>query len=255
MSVRLGFAVAAFLDPEILIVDEVLAVGDAEFQKKAIGKMQDISSGEGRTVLFVSHNMASIQNLCKSGLFLQNGTVKLLSDDINEVINLYLKQVKSQTLIPISERKDRQGEGRIYFTDFKVIDKENSKISIITSGQDISILFAYDVKGNHTLDDVTVAVSFRRSDGFMVSVLSTEYYLANFNNVKGQGLFSCKINQFPFSVGEYSVNIMIREKGIIQDWIADAAIIEVENGDFYGTGQVNPSSHPGVLLKHEWSSI
>ena len=78
MMVRLGFAVAAHLDPEILVVDEVLAVGDAEFQKKAIGKMQDVSRGEGRTVLFVSHNMASVKQLCKSGIVLQNGSVRMI---------------------------------------------------------------------------------------------------------------------------------------------------------------------------------
>ena len=93
MTVRLGFAVAAFLDPEILVVDEVLAVGDAEFQKKAIGKMQDVSHGEGRTVLFVSHNMASIRNLCKTGVLLENGGVKRIGE-IEDVVNLYLEDNK-----------------------------------------------------------------------------------------------------------------------------------------------------------------
>ena len=90
MTVRLGFAVAAFMEPEILVVDEVLAVGDAEFQKKAIGKMQDVSKGEGRTVLFVSHNMGSIRALCHSGVLLENGTVKYRNDDINKVVDIYL---------------------------------------------------------------------------------------------------------------------------------------------------------------------
>lgn len=90
MMVRLGFAVAAHLDPEILVVDEVLAVGDAEFQKKAIGKMQDVSKGEGRTVLFVSHNMASIRALCKTGVLLEYGSVKY-SGEINDVVDYYLE--------------------------------------------------------------------------------------------------------------------------------------------------------------------
>lgn len=89
MTVRLGFAVAAHLEPDILVVDEVLAVGDAEFQKKAIGKMQDVSRGEGRTVLFVSHNMASIQNLCKTGVLLENGSIKT-TGIVDEVINAYV---------------------------------------------------------------------------------------------------------------------------------------------------------------------
>lgn len=89
MTVRLGFAVAAHLEPEILVVDEVLAVGDAEFQKKAIGKMQDVSQGEGRTVLFVSHNMASIRALCKTGILLDNGMIKC-TGEINDVVDTYL---------------------------------------------------------------------------------------------------------------------------------------------------------------------
>ena len=90
MMVRLGFAVAAHLDPEILVVDEVLAVGDAEFQKKAIGKMKDVSQGEGRTVLFVSHNMASVRTLCHSGVLLENGSVKSIGG-INKIVEEYLQ--------------------------------------------------------------------------------------------------------------------------------------------------------------------
>ncbi len=89
MTVRLGFAVAAFLDPEILVVDEVLAVGDAEFQKKAIGKMKDVSTGEGRTVLFVSHNMASVKALCTRGVMLENGMVKFMGG-IKDTVDYYI---------------------------------------------------------------------------------------------------------------------------------------------------------------------
>ena len=89
MTVRLGFAVAAFLEPEILVVDEVLAVGDAEFQKKAIGKMKDVSQGQGRTVLFVSHNMDSVRNLCKSGIVLKNGEIEFIGT-ANEAVDTYL---------------------------------------------------------------------------------------------------------------------------------------------------------------------
>jgi len=92
MMVRLGFAVAAHLDPEILVVDEVLAVGDAEFQKKAIGKMQDVSKGEGRTVLFVSHNMASVRALCKRGILLEDGTMKY-EGEVNDVVDMYQNKI------------------------------------------------------------------------------------------------------------------------------------------------------------------
>ena len=97
MYVRLAFAVAAHLEPEILIVDEVLAVGDAEFQKKAIGKMQDVSRNDGRTVLFVSHNMTAIKNLCKAGIFLENGLIKH-SGEINYIVNKYLAEASVQEI-------------------------------------------------------------------------------------------------------------------------------------------------------------
>ena len=108
MMVRLGFAVAAHLDPEILVVDEVLAVGDAEFQKKAIGKMQDVSRGEGRTVLFVSHNMASVQRLCHNGLLLENGAVKF-AGNISDTISTYLSDeiVQSEYINPNPNVKDK----------------------------------------------------------------------------------------------------------------------------------------------------
>ncbi|MDR1653394.1 MAG: ABC transporter ATP-binding protein [Prevotellaceae bacterium] len=94
MTVRLGFAIAAHLDPEILVVDEVLAVGDAEFQKKAIGKMQDVSRGEGRTVLFVSHNMAAVENLCKTSILMEDGFIAY-TGKVNDAISRYLKTNKT----------------------------------------------------------------------------------------------------------------------------------------------------------------
>jgi lipopolysaccharide transport system ATP-binding protein len=138
MMVRLGFAVAAHLDPEILVVDEVLAVGDAEFQKKAIGKMQDVSKGEGRTVLFVSHNMTAVKSLCKRGIMIENGLI-VDTGDIESVVSHYLKgdskidnhkiwtnpAIKKDgfELLEIGVRK-RGGE----YTDIMRVDQENELI-------------------------------------------------------------------------------------------------------------------------------
>lgn len=103
MTVRLGFAIAAHLEPEILVVDEVLAVGDAEFQKKAIGKMQDVSRGEGRTVLFVSHNMAAVKNLCHTGLYMENGQVKYMGN-INDTIDYYLSNTEIKPTVELDKK-------------------------------------------------------------------------------------------------------------------------------------------------------
>ncbi|MBZ4036556.1 ATP-binding cassette domain-containing protein [Flavobacterium sp. 17A] len=124
MTVRLAFAVAAFLEPEILVIDEVLAVGDAEFQKKAIGKMQDISRGEGRTVLFVSHNMAAVKSLCTKGVVMEYGKIKLISD-IEHAVSYYLSgdsEIINQKVFTNGYEKD----------EFKL-----EKISIKNKGKDI----------------------------------------------------------------------------------------------------------------------
>ncbi len=122
MTVRLGFAIAAHLEPEILVVDEVLAVGDAEFQKKAIGKMQDVRKSEGRTVLFVSHNMAAVRSLCKTGVVLNQGRIAF-DGNINKAIEYYLKQGFLQTeekmCETISQKKD--------FIDIHKISLNNSQ--------------------------------------------------------------------------------------------------------------------------------
>ena len=140
MIVRLGFAVAAHLDPEILVVDEVLAVGDAEFQRKAIGKMQDVSQGEGRTVLFVSHNMASMQRLCKRGVLLDKGSIQYMGD-INSTIDTYLREndFKSSTILSFLKNKTNLVEiheitingSQLNTVD---IDEQNRSLQIMVKG-------------------------------------------------------------------------------------------------------------------------
>jgi len=159
MTVRLGFAIAAHLDPEILVVDEVLAVGDAEFQKKAIGKMQDVSRGEGRTVLFVSHNMAAIENLCNCSLVIENGKI-IFNGGVKESIEYYLESNISETaniikgiqiynsFLEISQIKVNGSE-----SNHIVIDQERNTISLEINGKlthDLTMeleMYMFDMRG------------------------------------------------------------------------------------------------------------
>ena len=147
MTVRLGFAVAAFLEPEILVVDEVLAVGDAEFQKKAIGKMKDVSQGEGRTVLFVSHNMASIKQLCKTGIVLENGMVKY-TGGTNDAVNFYLDGYVSD----VDDVSFADCEG---FKSFRNDDGSSRELEILS----VERLSPYKMD---TLDDCRFRVKVRK---------------------------------------------------------------------------------------------
>lgn len=161
MTVRLGFAIAAHLDPEILVVDEVLAVGDAEFQKKAIGKMQDISQGQGRTVLFVSHNMASIKALCKSGVLLENGNVSFLGT-AEDTINRYLAiNIESQSGdMSLVNRTDRRGTGkmRVIRVDFRNIN--NDLVDELFYAQYLKIEISFTKDNDVDLSNLIVSCGF-----------------------------------------------------------------------------------------------
>lgn len=144
MMVRLGFAVAAHLDPEILVVDEVLAVGDVEFQKKAIGKMQDVSKGEGRTVLFVSHNMASIRALCRHGIILQNGKI-LEQGDIDPIVSMYLRGNNTLDNYKIWEQP-LQGKDGFELLEIGVRPKHGQYTDIMRVTDDLEIVVRYRLK-------------------------------------------------------------------------------------------------------------
>ncbi len=145
MTVRLGFAIAAHLEPEILVVDEVLAVGDAEFQKKAIGKMQDVSKGEGRTVLFVSHNMASIKSLCPKSLLLSNGSVDSYGDTekiIDKYINMNQITVSTwQRLVPKNSHAN--------FIHASIVDDNNNQIQVVSNNKDCFVRLLIDVESTN----------------------------------------------------------------------------------------------------------
>ena len=139
MTVRLAFAVAAFLEPEILVVDEVLAVGDAEFQKKAIGKMQDISKTEGRTVLFVSHNMAAVKSLCTRGIVLENGKLKF-DGKVEDALDVYSNISKSLDYKVVFDAETvRSGNKNIEFKSIEIVNQNNKNTQEYSIGDDLII--------------------------------------------------------------------------------------------------------------------
>jgi len=148
MTVRLGFAIAAHLDPEILVVDEVLAVGDAEFQKKAIGKMQDVSKGEGRTVLFVSHNMGSVGDLCNNAIILSNGLISNRGN-VKEIIDLYLSSVNNIELSRTwNDIECAPGNNIIKIKRVCSVDSQKKPVLYSLTSEKIGIYIEYEVLKN-----------------------------------------------------------------------------------------------------------
>jgi lipopolysaccharide transport system ATP-binding protein len=249
MTVRLGFAIAAHLDPEILVVDEVLAVGDAEFQKKAIGKMQDVSRGEGRTVLFVSHNMASIRQLCKHGLLLENGMTKYWGD-VEDVVNKYVVIHKSNITEDLSSWRKREGDGRVRFQKVYVTDVEGKPLETILTGTDV--VFNFEVYSEET-SEVDLGFSFFTTDDVMISNLYSGFQHITFKINEGTHTISCVVRDFAFSSPELLVRGVINADKQLSDWPScHLARLKIQQGNFYNSGVLSPKSNM-FLFKGEWS--
>ncbi len=251
MYVRLAFAVAAHLNPEILIIDEVLAVGDAGFQKKCFGKMGEISQ-RGRTVLFVSHNMAAVSALCKKTMVLNQGTIAYPLGDTDVAIKYYLESVSQESLVPLKERKDRQGEGKIRITGFSVLDRDAHQQTVLVSGQWVEFRIYYEWIAGKKFDGIRADISISSTSGNFITLLSNKFSSVLFDQIQEKGYFGCTIEKLPLSQGEYLFNLQIRQNDIIQDWIIEAVRVSVEPGDFFCTGRVIPPSHSGALFEQKW---
>ena len=232
MTVRLGFAVAAHLDPEILVVDEVLAVGDAEFQKKAIGKMKDVSHGEGRTVLFVSHNMSAVRNLCKKGIILKNGRVEN-TGTAEAMVSEYLNERSNLGDFDLATWEDRLGSGLVRFQSVYVTDEFGSVTNTILTGTNPTFNFIVMAKEPAVID---IGFSFFNADDVMISNLYASYQKQQFRVHTGINHITCTVKHFPFCASSLTIrgNIKIDKK------LSDAPScylnrVSVEYGNFYNT--------------------
>jgi len=164
MYVRLAFSVAAHMEPDILVVDEVLAVGDAEFQKKCLGKMNEITHSEGRTILFVSHNMAAIENLCERTIMLKGGRVAKIGPTA-EVIEAYLKDSSAGSDRSLKDRVDRQGNLDLKMTDTYLLDEDGQRIIGGVSGKDLTFAIEYECKPGKQIPGVVIGLSVESQRG------------------------------------------------------------------------------------------
>ena len=250
MMVRLGFAVAAHLDPEILVVDEVLAVGDAEFQKKAIGKMQDVSRGEGRTVLFVSHNMTAVKNLCRTGVILKNGKLDY-SGDIASTIERYLSNQEERSSIAVSDIKERSGNGSLRFTDIEITDTNNSPKESFEVGEPIKIKVYFE--SSKKLKDAKMSridIGINNMMDYQILWLSTYMFGDNFDPSKGYVQFN--IPRLPLNDGVYNINLYSEVDHELADWIQNVSKMKVNYHDFYGNGRTMPAGQVPIVLDYNF---
>jgi lipopolysaccharide transport system ATP-binding protein len=250
MYVRLAFAIAAHLEPDILIVDEVLSVGDAAFQKKSLGRMRDATQDEGRTVLFVSHNMAAIESLCTRAVFLQNGRL-LNIGGTTEVVREYLSSLTAHVSENLAERTDRQGNGGLRFTSISLRSGEDSQyLDTAQCGQDLEFVAGFT--SNAQLTNATVSMVVYAPSGQCLIDLESDMAGFRLGPIPKQGYISCRIKRLPLAPGEYFLNVYCESNGEIVDWVQNATTFDVEAGEFFGTGKLPPSTHGGLLVDQEW---
>jgi len=250
MYVRLAFAVAAHLEPEILIVDEVLAVGDASFQKKCMGKMGDVAK-EGRTVLFVSHNMAAVQNLCNRGMVLHNGCVQAIGSQ-DDAISAYLVSLGGGKN-SLSLRTDRVGTGDVRVNSIEFINEDGRMLDSVISGQDLVIRFYFKKIGGAAHSRVITSLMVKTQMDVPVFLHHNRLNRLFFGPLPKQGFFEFKIKRLPLPPAVYSISYSLLEDNAYMDGIDAAVELTVTSGDFFGSGEVPPVTHGVCLVDGAWS--
>lgn len=255
MYVRLAFAVAAHLDSEILIVDEVLAVGDAEFQKKCLGKMNSVSTSEGKTILFVSHNMASVSQLCKKAILLKDGIIKY-EGATADVVSEYLKMSSSGSALgeSMEHLNRRRGNAKVVFSKFYALNRRNEKSNVILTGDEVFFVFEVIVN-DPNVQKIDIGFSIHDSFDNMHTVLYSSYQNVYYRHGNENRLtIKCRVQDFNFAPGDIIVRGRIEADGFEADWPEfELGNLKVEMGDFYQTGSIGHyRSNTTVLIKGEW---
>lgn len=230
MYVRLAFAVAAHLEPDILIVDEVLAVGDAEFQKKSLGKMRDVAADKNRTVIFVSHSMEAIQAICNKCVWLSNGEIKKFGDTA-EVVEAYTSSA-GEGVLPVAERKDRKGTQQVICEEVTFVDK-------VVDENTLDIKLTITSKLKEPLKDFKLSLDIYDQTGVHVSNIQNHNIGKKLAIKPGKNEVTVHIEDVALVPGHYTMNTFLAQDQYnteIYDWVETAANFTIPARDVYGVG-------------------
>lgn len=248
MKVRLAFSVAAHLEPEILMVDEVLAVGDAEFQKKCLGKMGNVAQS-GRTVLFVSHNMAAVQALCQRALVIRQG--KLAFDGIvDDGIKNYLSYLTDTATRAFDHNPERSGNGWVQLTQVRALNASGQSSEYLIAGQPASFEFFYRNIAN--VSQAAVIFTIFNQMGVAVTHFNTSKVISGVDQISRAGKFVCRIPSLPLPLGQYRLAVAIQMGGQNLDLIPNALVFEVESSAFFDTGWTPDMQYAACMIDHRW---
>ncbi len=244
MYVRLAFAVAAHLEPEILIVDEVLAVGDAEFQKKAIGKMQSVSKS-GRTVLFVSHNLTAVEQLCTRGILLQNGMLKM-EGPIHDITSAYKKASVNENELR------RSGTRHAEFIEYQMVDTNRKVIDEVFLGDTFMIETRFKARENIDYTDLSLDIR-NDSNEFIGHITNADDLFEIKSMDKGEEKkVSIKVKDISFAPGTYYISVWLGNKYGTFDYIENCIRFSIKQGDAFIQRPYPFDKRAKTVLKSEW---
>ncbi len=254
MYMRLAFSVAAHLEQDILLLDEVLAVGDAHFQKKSLNKIQEMTQSGGRTIIFVSHNLVAIQNMCERCIFFEKGKLALAGKPAGVVEHYLGSSVPASPdskSISVAHIKNRRGGGTVRFTQVRFKNKKGRDIGHFSSGEDIQIWIEFEVY-DPKLKHVNFSLGINNSIDVQIAQLGTMITKTPINVKKK--MIKMKIQNLPLNVGQYSLTIIMTDIDNVEvlDWIQRAVPFNVVQGDFYGTGITPPEIEGNLLLEYSF---
>jgi lipopolysaccharide transport system ATP-binding protein len=251
MYLRLAFAVAAHLEPEILIVDEVLSVGDLAFQEKCLGRMQTVA-GDGRTVLFVSHNLAAVSKLCQRSILLSNGA-KVAEGPTEDVIDEYLRMVRTGGSVRLDQRDDREGSGRLRFSELRY-EVNGVASDTVRTGDDLTIVLGYETAGR-PVRNASFSVSVTTLLSELMLHFDSRMVGTTFAHLPPSGELRLRVPRLPLPAGTYTVSMASEGGGELLDLVGRAADLVVAGGDFYGSGRTLGDSHRSVLADFSWEAV
>jgi lipopolysaccharide transport system ATP-binding protein len=250
MQMRLAFSVAAHLEPEILIIDEVLSVGDLAFQEKCLGRMET-AAGEGRTVVFISHNLASVRGLCDRAIMLSGGRI-VASGDASDVVDTYVSDMLAESQTSLRDRENRVGDGRVRLTDLR-LEQGGEMIDSPASGKDFDIVVSFETADGVPMRGVNfgILIAAHGEDKPLINIYSETAGTA-FREVPGHGEVRCRIKRCPLPAGQYYVGVWCDASQQMLDAVTRAADLTVGGGDFFSSGR-EQIGHRTVLVDHAWS--
>jgi len=255
MYVRLAFSVAAHLESEILLIDEVLAVGDTEFQKKCIGKIDDVTK-KGRTVIFVSHNMALIKSLCKRCLLLKDGKI-IFDGETDKAINKYLESYKTGSNALI-DRKDRLGNKNAMVTKIDIVNLTHKNLQF-RMGDSIMVRLHYVNRIHKDIKRILVGITIKNQMGIRLFIQHNKLSGDKITLNADGGVLACTLPGLPLIAGRYYITYSFLEHealgGDYIDSIENAVSFDVEEADYFGTGELPHPEHGLYLMKGKWTQL